>query len=82
MSTIEQIGPVDGGKPVEANPRPIRRDYYAFSTLLCTPASLSQEMALAPGAQAGECTTRTSEVQRSFEGTTPNQRACERVSVA
>ena len=28
--------------------------YYAASTLLCTPASLSQEVGLALGAQAGE----------------------------
>ena len=28
--------------------------YYSFSTLLCTPASLSQEVGLALGAQAGE----------------------------
>ena len=30
------------------------RLYYAASTLLCTPASLSQEVGLALGAQAGE----------------------------
>jgi hypothetical protein len=32
----------------------VGRAYYAFSTLLCTPASLSQEVGLALGAQAGE----------------------------
>ena len=30
------------------------RAYYGFSTLLCTPASLSQDVGLAVGAQAGE----------------------------
>jgi 2-polyprenyl-3-methyl-5-hydroxy-6-metoxy-1,4-benzoquinol methylase len=39
---------------VEGNLNPVGRAYYAFSTLLCTPASLSQEVALALGAQAGE----------------------------
>ena len=32
--------------------------YYAASTLLCTPASLSQEVGLALGAQAGEARLR------------------------
>ena len=39
---------------VEGNLNPVGRAYYAFSTLLCTPASLSQEVGLALGAQAGE----------------------------
>ena len=30
------------------------RAFYAFSTLLCTPASLSQDVGLALGAQAGQ----------------------------
>lgn len=34
------------------------RAYYAFSTLLCTPASLSQDVGLALGAQAGEARIR------------------------
>jgi SAM-dependent methyltransferase len=38
----------------EDNLNPIGRIYYAASTLLCTPASLSQEVGLALGAQAGE----------------------------
>ncbi len=37
---------------------PVGRAYYAFSTLLCTPASLSQEIGLALGAQAGEARIR------------------------
>ncbi|MGO9502597.1 MAG: methyltransferase [Streptosporangiaceae bacterium] len=42
------------GDRVEENLNPVGRAYYAFSTLLCTPASLSQEVGLALGAQAGE----------------------------
>jgi 2-polyprenyl-3-methyl-5-hydroxy-6-metoxy-1,4-benzoquinol methylase len=38
----------------EDNFNPVGRAYYGFSTLLCTPASLSQEVALGLGAQAGE----------------------------
>src|SRR5438477_7004 len=37
---------------------PVGRAYYGFSTLLCTPASLSQEVGLALGAQAGEARIR------------------------
>ncbi|MDX6582459.1 MAG: hypothetical protein QOI10_1643 [Solirubrobacterales bacterium] len=39
---------------VEDNLNPVGRVYYGASTLLCTPASLSQEVGLALGAQAGE----------------------------
>ena len=39
---------------IEDNLNPIGRIYYAASTLLCTPSSLSQEVGLALGAQAGE----------------------------
>jgi hypothetical protein len=42
------------GDRVEENLNPVGRAYYAFSTLLCTPASLSQEVGLTLGAQAGE----------------------------
>jgi len=38
---------------LEDNLNPIGRLYYAFSTMICTPASLSQEVGLALGAQAG-----------------------------
>jgi len=41
------------GDRVEDNLNPVGRAYYAFSTLLCTPSSLSQEGGLALGAQAG-----------------------------
>jgi SAM-dependent methyltransferase len=36
------------------NLNPVGRVYYAASTFICTPASLSQEVALGLGAQAGE----------------------------
>jgi SAM-dependent methyltransferase len=36
------------------NLNPVGRVYYSFSTLLCTPCSRSQEVALCLGAQAGE----------------------------
>ncbi len=42
------------GDRVEDNLHPVGRAYYGFSTLLCTPASLSQDVGLALGAQAGE----------------------------
>lgn len=38
----------------EANLNPIGRVFYSASTLLCVPASISQEVGLALGAQAGE----------------------------
>jgi 2-polyprenyl-3-methyl-5-hydroxy-6-metoxy-1,4-benzoquinol methylase len=43
---------------VEDNLNPVGRAYYAISTLVCTPASLSQEVGLALGAQAGEARMR------------------------
>ncbi len=46
------------GDRVEDNLNPVGRIYYAASTLLCTPASLSQEVGLALGAQAGEARLR------------------------
>ena len=39
---------------VEDNLNPVGRVFYSVSTLVCTPASLSQEVGLALGAQAGE----------------------------
>ena len=46
------------GDRVEDNLNPVGRVYYGASTLLCTPASLSQEVGLALGAQAGESRLR------------------------
>ena len=38
----------------EQNHNPVGRIYYSASTMLCTPASLAQEVGAALGAQAGE----------------------------
>ena len=46
------------GDRVEQNLNPVGRIYYSASTLLCTPASRSQEVGLALGAQAGEARIR------------------------
>jgi SAM-dependent methyltransferase len=48
------------GDRVEDNLNPVGRAYYGFSTFLCTPSSLAQDVGLALGAQAGEA--RLSEV--------------------
>lgn len=46
------VEPMAGNRP-EENFNPVGRAYYAFSTLLCTPASLSQDVGTALGTQAG-----------------------------
>jgi SAM-dependent methyltransferase len=51
--TLMIIEPM-AGDDLNANMNPVGAAYYAFSTLLCTPCSLSQEVGLALGAQAGE----------------------------
>lgn len=43
---------------VEDNLNPVGRIYYSASTMICTPASRSQEVGLALGAQAGEARMR------------------------
>jgi SAM-dependent methyltransferase len=42
------------GDSVQENLNPVGRVFYGASTVICTPASLSQEVGLALGAQAGE----------------------------
>jgi SAM-dependent methyltransferase len=59
---------------LEDNLNPIGRVFYAASTMLCTPASLSQEVGLGLGAQAGE--SRLSKVLSSA-GFTRVRRAAE-----
>ncbi len=59
---------------LEDNLNPVGRVFYAASTMLCTPASLSQEVGLGLGAQAGE--SRLSKVLRSA-GFTRVRRAAE-----
>src|SRR3984957_16174723 len=51
------VEPAAGNK-LEDNMHPIGRAFYGASTLLCTPASLPQEVGLALGAQAGEARLR------------------------
>lgn len=46
------------GDRVEDNLNPVGRVYYGFSTLLCTPGSLSQDVGLALGTQAGPARIR------------------------
>jgi SAM-dependent methyltransferase len=46
------------GDHVEDNLTTVGRVYYGFSTLLCTPGSLSQDVGLALGAQAGPARIR------------------------
>ena len=43
---------------IAGNLNPVGAAYYGFSTLLCTPSSLSQEVGAALGAQAGEARLR------------------------
>lgn len=43
---------------LEDNLNPVGRMFYSASTMLCTPASLSQEVGLGLGAQAGEARLR------------------------
>jgi SAM-dependent methyltransferase len=59
LSTLDEDGtwmivePFAGDR-VEDNLNPVGRVFYGASTVICTPASLSQEVGLALGAQAGE----------------------------
>jgi len=43
---------------LDANSNPVGRLFYAASTFVCTPNSLSQEVGLGLGAQAGEARLR------------------------
>ena len=51
--TVLLVEPFAGNSLAE-NSTPVGRLYYAASTMVCTPNSLSQEVGLALGAQAGE----------------------------
>src|SRR5215469_14941243 len=51
--TFMIVEPLAGDSLAE-NINPVGRLYYGFSTMICTPGSLSQEVGLALGAQAGE----------------------------
>ena len=58
LSTLKPDGtwmivePFANDKP-EENHNPVGRIYYSASTMICTPASLAQEVGAALGAQAG-----------------------------
>jgi hypothetical protein len=51
---------------LEGNLNPIGRMFYAASTMICTPNSLSQEVGAALGAQAGEARLRQVAVEAGF----------------
>lgn len=51
--TLMVVEPLAGDR-LEDNLNPVGRLYYASSTMICTPASLAQEVGLGLGAQAGE----------------------------
>ena len=53
VGTFMIVEPIAADSLAE-NINPVGRVYYGFSTMVCTPASLSQEVGLALGAQAGE----------------------------
>jgi 2-polyprenyl-3-methyl-5-hydroxy-6-metoxy-1,4-benzoquinol methylase len=52
----------------EDNLNPVGRVYYSASTLICTPASRSQEVGLGLGAQAGESRLRDVATEAGFSG--------------
>jgi SAM-dependent methyltransferase len=54
------------GDRIEDNLNPVGRVFYAASTMICTPASKSQEVGLALGAQAGEARLRAVATQGGF----------------
>ena len=55
--TLMVVEPMAGDR-LEDNMNPIGRIYYAASTMVCVPTSLSQEVGAALGAQAGEAKLR------------------------
>ncbi|MCA1845112.1 MAG: class I SAM-dependent methyltransferase [Actinobacteria bacterium] len=55
--TVLLVEPHAGDRP-EENFHPLGRAFYGFSTLVCTPASLAQEVGLALGSCAGEARLR------------------------
>ena len=55
--TLMVVEPMAGDSLAE-NLHPVGRIYYAFSTSICVPASLGQEVGAALGAQAGEARLR------------------------
>jgi SAM-dependent methyltransferase len=54
------------GDDLEENRNPVGRLFYAASTFICTPNSLSQEVGLGLGAQAGEARLRSVFMEAGF----------------
>jgi hypothetical protein len=54
------------GDELGDNLTPVGAAYYGFSTLLCTPSSLSQDVGTALGAQAGEARLRATVTEAGF----------------
>jgi hypothetical protein len=71
--TLMLVEPMAGDSLAD-NLNPVGRVYYAFSTAVCVPTSLSQEVGAGLGAQAGE--KRLAEVVRNG-GFTRFRRAAE-----
>lgn len=63
--TLMLVEPFAGEK-LEDNINPIGRVYYNASTMVCTPCSLSQEVGLGLGAQAGEERLRAVATEAGF----------------
>ncbi len=61
------VEPAAGDRP-EDNFNPVGRAYYGFSTLLCTPSSLAQDVGLAIGTQAGPARIRDIVTAAGFGG--------------
>jgi hypothetical protein len=53
---------------LDENLNPVGRLFYAASTCICTPNSLSQEVGLGLGAQAGERRLRDVFMEAGFSG--------------
>ncbi len=63
--TVLLIEPFAGDQ-LKENSNPVGRMFYAASTFICTPNSLSQEVGLALGAQAGEARLRNVFMEAGF----------------
>lgn len=65
--TVLLVEPFAGDR-LDQNLTPVGRLYYAASTFVCTPNSLSQEVGLGLGAQAGEARLRDVFMEAGFRG--------------
>ena len=63
--TFMLVEPMAGDR-LEENLNPVGRLFYAGSTMLCTPHSMSEEVGLALGAQAGEARLREVLLEAGF----------------